>query len=130
METKMVRLDELARLDESGVMAVEGAPGQSFLHTIDDSRRIIEACYEHNVGAALLYAENMPEGFFDLSSRQAGEILQKLRNYRIRLAIVCSRDSPIVFSSRFGEMVSEEQKGRDFGIFDTRESALEWLRME
>ena len=126
----MMQLEDLKFVDESGVLAVEGAPGHSFLSSVDEARRIIEACYEHNVDAALLYAENMPDGFFDLSSRQAGEILQRLRNYRIRLGIVCSPQSRNLFSSRFGEMLAEEQRGRDFAVFETRDEAWEWLRAE
>ena len=122
----MTQMEELRLLDENGVLAVEGDAGQSFLSTSDDARRIIEACYYHQVDAALLYADNMPDRFFDLSSGQAGAILQYLRNYRIRLAIVCANEAR--FSSRFGEMVAEENKGRDFGVFPTREQALEWLR--
>jgi hypothetical protein len=36
--------------------------------------------------ADVLYSENLPPAFFDLSSGVAGAILQKLRNYKIRLA--------------------------------------------
>lgn len=45
-------------------------------------------------GSALLYAPNLTAKF-DLSSREAGAILQKLRDYRIRLAVVC----PVVSTS-------------------------------
>lgn len=124
----MIQLDELRLVDEPEVSAVEGALGHSFLSTLHDVRRIVEACYEHGVDGVLLYPENMTDGFFDLSSGHAGEILQKLRNYRIRLAIVCPRENQIVYSSRFREMVAEERLGRDFSIFDTRGDALEWLR--
>lgn len=124
----MAQLEELKFVDENGVSVVEGEVGHSFLATIDDTRRIIEAVYYHGVDAVLLYPENMPDGFFDLSSGQAGEILQKLRNYRIRLAIVGSAERDVRVSSRFGEMMAEERKGRDFGMFDTRDEALEWLR--
>jgi hypothetical protein len=122
------QLEELRFVDENGVSAVEGEAGHSFLTIMNDSRLIVEACYYHGVDAVLLYPENMPEGFFDLSSGQAGEILQKLRNYRIRLAIIGSVERDVRVSSRFGEMVAEERQGRDFGMFDTRDEALEWLR--
>lgn len=120
----MTQLEELKLVEENGVSAVEGEVGRSFLSTVDDARRIVEAVYYHRVDAALLYPENMPDGFFDLSTGRAGAILQYLRNYRIRLAIVGSTE----VSSRFGEMVAEERKGRDFGMFDTRAEALDWLR--
>jgi hypothetical protein len=88
---------------------------------------VIEACLSDSATAALLYAANMTPAFFDLSSGEAGEILQKLRNYRIRLAIVCPPGS-VRFSSRFGEMLADERRGTHFGIFETRHEASQWLQ--
>jgi hypothetical protein len=117
---------ELAVSEMDGVRAVEGPPDKPFMSKVDDVDRVIEACFSARVDAALLYAANLPAEFFDLSSRQAGAILQKLRNYRIRLAVVCAPGS-VQFSSRFGEMVAEERRGRWFGVFETRDEALVWL---
>lgn len=58
--------------------------------------------------------------------RRSGEILQKLRNYKIRLAVVCA-PGRVQFSSRFGEMLAEERSGPYFGVFDTRADARAWL---
>jgi hypothetical protein len=116
----------LAVVEEDGVKAVEGPPDEAFMSGVGDAIRLIEACASERVGSALLYADNLPAAFFDLSSGQAGEILQKLRNYGIRLAVVCP-PGRVRFSSRFGAMVAEEQRGRDFGVFETREAARGWL---
>jgi len=78
------------------------------------------------VRSVLLYSENLTEYFFDLSSGEAGAILQKLRNYHIRLAVVVSPGSAEQ-SKRFREMVAEERQGDDFRIFDDREAAEAWL---
>ena len=80
-------------------------------------------CASH---AALLYAPNLTAEFFDLSSGQAGSILQKLRNYGLRLAVICPQGT-VRFSSRFGEAAAEERRGGYFAVFDTRAQALEWL---
>ena len=56
-----------------------------------------------------------------------GEVLQKLRNYRVRLAVVCPPGT-VRFSSRFGEMLAEERRLPHFGVFDTRDEAVAWLR--
>ena len=74
----------------------------------------------------IVYAPNLTPAFFDLSSGEAGEILQKLRNYHIRLAVVYDPGS-VVFSSRFGEMMVDEQGGPHFSVFASRQSAVEWL---
>jgi hypothetical protein len=74
---------------------------------------------------ALLYAANLPPAFFDLSSRLAGEYLQKWRNYRIRVAVVCP--ASVTFSTRFGEMLAEEAGRGFFRVFGTRDEATAWL---
>jgi hypothetical protein len=117
---------ELTPVDEGGVTVVEGQPDVPFMAGVDAIDSVLEACLSTGARAALLYAENLPAPFFDLSSGQAGAILQKLRNYRVRLAVV-SRLRRIDMSSRFGEMVAEERQGRYFGLFETRDAAREWL---
>lgn len=113
-------------IDECGTRAIEGPAGAPWLADVRDAARVIEACLSSDIDAALLYAPNLTPAFFDLSSREAGEILQKLRNYRIRLAVACPSGT-VAFSSRFGDMLAEERRGRFFGVFDTRGEALEWL---
>lgn len=88
---------------------------------------LIEACFAAGANRALLHAAHLPPEFFDLSSRQAGELLQRLRNYRIRVAVLLPV-AGVAASSRFGEMVAEEQRGRDFGVFRDRAAAEAWLR--
>jgi len=118
---------ELTVVEESGLNLVEGQPGQAFMSSVRDTDLVLEACFSSGTSCALLYAANLPPAFFDLSSGDAGTILQKLRNYRIRLAVVCPPGS-VDFSSRFGEMVTEERRGPHFGLFETREAAMEWIR--
>ncbi|XXX72818.1 DUF4180 domain-containing protein [Sorangium sp. So ce134] len=118
---------ELTLTDEGGVRFMEGAPDQGFLSSSGDVNRLLEACFSDGVRCALLYAANLPAAFFDLSSREAGEILQKLRNYWVRLAVVCPPGGP-GFSSRFGEALAEERRGAHFGVFETRDAAVEWIR--
>jgi hypothetical protein len=113
--------------DEDGVQFVEGQPGETLMARVGDVNRVIEACWEQGATAALLYADNMSPSFFDLSSGEAGEILQKLRNYHIRLAVVYDPGA-VKLSSRFGEMVDDERRGPHFGLFDSRQTAVDWLR--
>jgi GrpB-like predicted nucleotidyltransferase (UPF0157 family) len=120
------RTPALSLVEESGVHVVEGAPNEPLMTRVDDASRLIEACFSHRARLALLYASNLTERFFDLSSGDAGAILQKLRNYGVRLAVVCPPGS-VQFSSRFGEMLAEEHRRRDFRVFETRAAAREWL---
>src|SRR4051794_17880802 len=67
---------------------IEGPPATRLLAAPEDVVDLIGACFEQRVRAVLLYADNLTPRFFDLSSGEAGTILQKLRNYRMRLAVV------------------------------------------
>jgi hypothetical protein len=122
----MAELSELMVVDEGGARIVEGPPDRPFMSSAGDAGRLIEACLAAGVDAVLLYADNLTDAFFDLSSGDAGAILQKLRNYRVRLAVVCP-PGRARFSSRFGELVAEERRGRSFGLFETRDAARDWL---
>jgi Domain of unknown function (DUF4180) len=51
----------------------------------------------------------LPEEFFDLSSGTAGAMLQKFRNYGVRIAVV--RSQGLLLSSKFGEVIAEENLG-------------------
>jgi hypothetical protein len=95
------------------------------MRRVADVTRAIEACFEHDAWRLLLYPENLTERFFDLSSGEAGEILQKLRNYHIRFALV--RTPTLRLSSRFGELLADESRGPYFRLFDERSAAQEWL---
>jgi Domain of unknown function (DUF4180) len=118
---------KLSIVDEDGVRIVEGEPDAAPIVRVDDVNRVLEECFAHQVDRALLYPNNLTDRFFDLSSGDAGAILQKFRNYGVRLAVVCPPGS-VAFSSRFGEMLAEERRGRDFGIFGTRDDARAWLK--
>jgi hypothetical protein len=107
--------------ERSGVRIVEGTPGVSLMRRPQDATLVLEACFSAPTRVALLYPENLTPRFFDLSSGEAGEVLDKLRRFHIRLAIVCSTGS-VQFSSRFREILSD-----DLQIFETSEDAQLWL---
>lgn len=109
---------------EKGV--IEAQPDQPLMQRVDDASLVIEACFSMRVKAAVLYPANLTPAFFDLSSGEAGAILQKLRNYGIRVAVVCSPGT-VSFSTRFGEMAEEETRGRHLGFVESRDAAREWL---
>jgi hypothetical protein len=116
-----IRGVSLGLIDENGVRAVEGTRGHGLMQRPQDATLIIEACFSANARTALLYPENLTARFFDLSSGEAGVILDKLRRYHVRLVIVCAPGT-VEFSSRFREILSD-----DLRVFDTREEAQTWL---
>jgi hypothetical protein len=86
---------------------------------------LIGECGGHRTRAVLIEEEHLPAEFFDLRSGLAGEVLQKLQNYQIRLAVVMA-DVP-TRSGRFGELVREANRGSQFRFFATRAPAEAWL---
>jgi GNAT superfamily N-acetyltransferase len=116
----------LTRVEEAGVAFLEGVPDQRLLSAPGEANRIIEACFSHHTRRVVLYASNMTAGFFDVSSGHAGDILQRLRTYGVRLAVVCP--SGIVnFSSRFDALMNDERRHGFFAAFETRDAAVAWL---
>jgi hypothetical protein len=112
---------------EDGWTIVEATPDERLPERGDDAAvRVVEECLSAGTDLALLHAANLPPAFFDLSSRVAGDVLQKIRNYRIRLAVVCPPGA-VRFSSRFGEMLADERRLRHFDVFEMREEAVAWL---
>jgi hypothetical protein len=105
---------------------IEGPVGKPWLETVHDWKRVVEACASARSSDALLHTANLPAGFFDLSTGIAGEYLQKWRNYRIRVALLCPRGT-VAFSSRFPEMAAEEAGKGSFRVFEAREPAVAWL---
>jgi hypothetical protein len=118
----------LRLVEEAGIRFVEGPHGQPLMTGVGDVVRLIEDCLSAGTSLAMLDHCNLTPGFFDLSTGDAGAVLQKLRNYRVRLAVVCPPDSAR-FSPPFGEALAEERGRLDFGVFDTRDAALAWLAL-
>ena len=103
-----------------------GIPGKRLIQTEDDITQILELCYENNTNRVLLYAENFSDQFFDLSSGEAGMILQKFSLYLVKLAAVLKLDE-VPHSHKFEELAIEVNRGNQFRIFDNLEQAESWL---
>jgi hypothetical protein len=58
------------------------------IHTADDMLDLIGNANYQGAHSLVIHERNLCPEFFDLSTRIAGEILQKFSNYRMRLAIV------------------------------------------
>ena len=80
---------------------------------------------EHGTEVYLLRDTNFAPEFYDLSTGLAGEILQKVSNYRQRLAIFGSFG--MVSSARFREFMVESNKGTTVGFFREKTEAVQWL---
>lgn len=119
----------LTCLDLAGQRIAIGPPGQPLMRTADDVMRVLEGCMECEAQRVLLFAENLPPGFADLSTGVAGHILLKLQLYRVRLAVVLPLETT-PHSEHFAAMVREANRGHDFHVASTRAEAEAWLARE
>src|SRR5688500_15258313 len=99
----------IAELSAKGVVL---STAQQFLQMIMDS----------SAEGVIVHKENIDESFFDLKSGLAGEMLQKVVNYRLRLAIV--GDFSIYESKSLMAFLYESNKSSTIVFVSTVEEAL------
>ncbi|GAA4437605.1 hypothetical protein GCM10023148_44430 [Actinokineospora soli] len=73
---------------------------------------LIPALYGTGVERVALPVSRLAPEFFDLSTRVAGEMLQKLVNYRLSVAIVGDIDEHVARSSALADFVRESNRGK------------------
>lgn len=90
-----------------------------------DPAALVGGCLEHGTHALLLDRAALPPAFFDLRTGVAGELVQKLVNYGLRMAAVVPDlgAQPL----RFREFAREANAGHQLRFCATRDEAVEWL---
>lgn len=83
------------------------------------------ASYETNCRKLVLDKKAICEEFFRLSSKIAGEVLQKFINFHIQLAII--GDFSRYTSKPLHDFIYECNNGKDFFFVDNLEQAIEKL---
>lgn len=109
------------RVETGGVVVVEADPTALVIPRARDFADVLEVCLSARSRAVLLYPANLPGDFFDLSSGIAGDLLEKIQRFNVRLAIVAPADA-VKRSTRFHEILNQH-----LALFDTREAAVDWL---
>lgn len=90
-----------------------------------DALELVSLSYHMETQLFLLEGNALPPAFFDLSSGVAGEVLQKLTNYGLRVAVVCPEEAE--WSQPFRQFAAESRRGRTFALFAGEVEAREWL---
>lgn len=96
------------------------------IHTEDDALQLFMDLAYQGADKIILHEHQLTPGFFKLSTRLAGGILQKCSNYKIRLAIIGAFDQ--YQSQSLADFIRESNRGRTVCFMSTIEEALEWLR--
>ena len=117
MDTKLV--------EKNGRTYLECLPDEWQLASEQDALDLVAACGEYETERLLLHAASLPDTFYDLKTRLAGDAMLKFSNYRIRVAAIIPAERSS--QGRFGEMVMETNRGNQFRVYPTREEAEQWL---
>ena len=87
---------------------------------------VVTACIESGTHGLLVDDGVLPPAFFDLSTRVAGTLVQRLTQYEIRMAAVVP--DPSIHSRPFQDFAREANAGRSwFRFFPDRDQAVAWL---
>ena len=116
---------QLNVIEKDGKYIIEGPLDGEVIERDVPINDLLSATYEHNTRLLLLPAESLPEDFFDLSSKLAGDILQKLTNYNIVSAVMMTESTKR--SSRFPELEQELKEQNRMVLFTDRVDAIAWL---
>jgi len=82
--------------------------------------------YQTNCSKIALNKESITEDFFILSSRLAGEILQKFVNYNVKFAVY--GDYSKYTSKPLHDFIYESNNGKDIFFADSAEHAVQMLQ--
>ncbi|OGF49253.1 MAG: hypothetical protein A2231_06335 [Candidatus Firestonebacteria bacterium RIFOXYA2_FULL_40_8] len=97
----------------------------SLIQREQDALDIISFCAEHDTNTVVLDGNILSDDFVKLKTGLAGTVLQKLVNYKIKVAI--SLKGGQNFPVRFQEMISKNGFGNTFRVFTNLKDAVNWL---
>ena len=92
---------------------------------IEDGVDLVGNVYYQGFDNVILCEKNITPAFFDLSTKMAGEILQKFSNYKMRLAVVGDFES--YQSKSFKDFVFESNKIGRINFVNSKSEAIEAL---
>ncbi|HYI77659.1 MAG TPA: DUF4180 domain-containing protein [Chryseolinea sp.] len=92
---------------------------------LSTAQQFLQMLMDSSAEGIIVHQKNIDEQFFDLRSGLAGEMLQKVVNYRLRLAIV--GDFSIYESNSLRAFISESNKSNSIAFVATVEEAIKKL---
>jgi Domain of unknown function (DUF4180) len=107
------------------ICAADGAP----LASERDATDVISAAFHEQAQFVVIPVARLSDDFFHLSTRLAGEVIQKFVNYNLPLAIVGDISEKIAASNALRDFVTEANRGQtvwflnDIGELDRRLSS-------
>src|SRR4051794_28919078 len=114
----------MLRTTIAGHPAVLLDPVGPLLRSEDDARDVIQETFGSDIQLAVIPVERLDPDFFVLRAGVAGVFVQKLVQYRLRLAVVGDISAQTAASDALRDWVREVNRGRDI-LFVADMPALE-----
>lgn len=95
------------------------------IKNVEDGTDLVGNIYYQGFDKVILHEKNITPHFFDLSTKIAGEILQKFSNYRISLAIVGNFET--YESKSIKDFIFESNKLGKINFVNSKEEAIKAL---
>lgn len=96
-----------------GVRVLECVPDGARLQTYNDAVDLVGKSFEDHATLIVIPVDCLDHDFFTLSTRIAGELIQKIVQYRRRLVIVGDVSGFLAKSSALRAFVAESNRGKD-----------------
>jgi len=96
-----------------GVRVLECVPDGSKLRTYNDAVDLVGKSFEDHATLIVIPVDCLDDDFFTLSTRIAGELIQKIVQYRRRLVIVGDISGFLAESSALRAFMAESNRGKD-----------------
>jgi hypothetical protein len=113
-----------------GVRVLTIPSGGPALRSGADALDLVAASYEHRADFIAIPAERLDAEFFTLSNGLAGEFLQKLVNYRLRVAIIGDLSAYTEASGALRDFVRESNRRPQNWFLATRAELHDRLAAE
>ncbi|HQC70140.1 MAG: DUF4180 domain-containing protein [Tissierellia bacterium] len=118
MEIKVIKINNvrIAKINSNEILIEDGQSALDLLATVS---------YETDCDRIIIDKSAIAEDFFDLSTKLAGEVLQKCINFHFKVAII--GDFSVYKSNSLKDFIYESNKGKDIFFLPDENQAVEKL---
>lgn len=121
-----MRTMTIRTIEKNGEIIATVESGEQVITDVSSALDLIATVYHQSGSSRIIVSKaSVAEDFFILSSRLAGDILQKFINYRAKLAIV--GDYSKYTSKPLRDFIYESNNGHDIFFVATEDEAVERL---
>ena len=115
----------LTFIEADGLSLAELAPEAEVIDGVQQALDLMAEAAFQGARGLLIHEAHLPPAFFDLSTRLAGDILQKFAQYQMKLAIIGDFDK--YPSKSLKAFIAESNRGSQIFFVKSKEAALEKL---